>query len=362
MEYLTLQIEPLDTLFFKDGKPFAMGDDSWADGVFPPAPSVIYGALRSWILANNKSITIENVEKETSDLEIHDIYYLVNGNTVLPLPMDYGEKKGKDNQEQYDENKGNIKKVERFSLKNIPSVTSVPQKTVLYNKNENDYILEQPKNAFITKADFIEYLKNENKSAQKITAQTVNNDVESKIGIKRTNETLNSEDGNLYRVGMNRFTNLKFVVRAQSKYLANNFDKFLKLGGEGKIVVVDEYLTTKMGAKELKIKTDLTSKNLLLYLATPAIFENEIPDLEKHLGLKGKLIASSIGKAVNIGGFDMKAKQPKIMYKAVPAGSVYFFELENEFEIDKLQGKKISDKLGIEGFGIAYFGTYNVKK
>lgn len=40
-------MEAFDTLFFRDGKPFSMGDDVWANGVFPPYPSTLYGALRA---------------------------------------------------------------------------------------------------------------------------------------------------------------------------------------------------------------------------------------------------------------------------------------------------------------------------
>ena len=43
----TIVLDAFDTLFFRDGKPFFMGDDTWADGIFPPPPSVISGALRT---------------------------------------------------------------------------------------------------------------------------------------------------------------------------------------------------------------------------------------------------------------------------------------------------------------------------
>jgi len=356
---LTLLIKPLDTLFFKDGKPFSMGDDSWADGIFPPAPSVIYGAIRTWILANSDSVNIENVIAETEDLVLLDLYYSINGANVLPLPYDYGTRKDKDQQENYTEKTENIITVERFSLKIKPELTSESNKVLVYN--ENDYILEQPKNAFISVDDFILYLQNDKKSIAKITVNTINNTIEPKIGIKRTNETLSSDDGNLYRVGMNRFTNLKFIVRADSKYLTSEFDRFLKFGGEGKIVIVDEFLNTKTGAKKLKIETGITTKNILVYLATPAIFHNEYPDISKFFSITATLVACSVGKTVNIGGFDMKENCPKTMYKAVPAGSVYFYELDKEIQIDNFQGIKISDELSKQGFGIAYFGTFNFR-
>lgn len=357
---LTLQIEPLDTLFFKDGKPFSMGDDSWADGVFPPAPSVIYGALRSWILANSPEVNIENVIDETSDLELHDLYYSIGGSNVLPLPNDYGENKEKDKQEQFEEKKGGFINVERFVLKTSKQSTSVQNKLIVYNPNK-EYILKAVKNAYISKDNFVQYLKN-GQSINKISAKVIENETEPKIGIKRTNQTLAAEEGNLYRVGMNRLPDLKFIVRAKSKYLNPEYEKFIKLGGEGKIVVVDDFLKSRKGAKTINIKTGITTKHLLVYLATPAIFMNKTPDLKKHLGLDAELLASSVGKALNIGGFDMKAGKPKPMYKAVPAGSVYFFELEQEIDVDEFQGRKISDELSQQGFGIAYFGTFKIEE
>ena len=49
---MIIQIDPLDTLFFRNGKPFTMGEETWADAVFPPYPSVVYGALRSAYFSN----------------------------------------------------------------------------------------------------------------------------------------------------------------------------------------------------------------------------------------------------------------------------------------------------------------------
>lgn len=183
---LTLQIEPLDTLFFRDGKPFSMGDDNWADGVFPPAPSVIYGAIRSWLLANVDSINVDNIISETSDLKILDFYFLINGETVLSMPYDYGTKKEKDYQIRYDELVEEKIKVERFSIIKNSSITSINNSKLFYN--ENDYILEYPKNTFISVNNLISYLKND-KDITEIKTYLLKNEIEAKIGIKRTNET-----------------------------------------------------------------------------------------------------------------------------------------------------------------------------
>jgi len=79
----------------------------------------------------------------------------------------------------------------------------------------------------------------------------------------------------------------------------------------------------------------------------------------KYSGLKLRLLTASIGKPLNIGGFDMKERKPKPMYKAVPAGSVYYFEI-TEGDIQKVfeifNQKAISDLYPEQGFGMAYVG------
>ncbi|HEC25711.1 MAG TPA: hypothetical protein ENI54_06865, partial [bacterium] len=60
---MIVEIDALDTLFFRDGKPFTMAENRWADTVFPPFPSVIYGALRSAYFANH----IEELGKAKTD-------------------------------------------------------------------------------------------------------------------------------------------------------------------------------------------------------------------------------------------------------------------------------------------------------
>jgi CRISPR-associated protein Cmr3 len=36
---MEIKIQPLDTLFFRDGKPFEKGENTWADGMMLPNPT-----------------------------------------------------------------------------------------------------------------------------------------------------------------------------------------------------------------------------------------------------------------------------------------------------------------------------------
>ncbi|MEN3045343.1 MAG: type III-B CRISPR module-associated Cmr3 family protein, partial [Candidatus Hydrothermales bacterium] len=88
---------------------------------------------------------------------------------------------------------------------------------------------------------------------------------------------------------------------------------------------------------------------------THAIFEkgwiprwiNEKTLIGDFEGIQLKLIACVVGKYVRVGGWDIARGEPKPMYKAVPAGSVYYFRVLNGKSIEEVKKafhlKNISD-------------------
>ncbi|MCX8167342.1 MAG: type III-B CRISPR module-associated protein Cmr3, partial [Candidatus Micrarchaeota archaeon] len=67
-----------------------------------------------------------------------------------------------------------------------------------------------------------------------------------------------------------------------------------------------------------------------------------------------------IGKPIRIGGWDMLNRSPKRMYKAIPAGSVYYFRVLNKCSwkdiLDYFHFKNISDVEREKGFGLSFVG------
>ena len=140
------------------------------------------------------------------------------------------------------------------------------------------------------------------------------------------------------------------------------------LGGEGKTVRFEKINNNPLEDLE-NMNFELKDGIFKLYLATPAIFENgwlprwinaETLEGEKD-GIKLKLIACAIGKYLRIGGWDMAKNEPKPMYKAVPAGSVYYFKVLNGASSNDVKNifhfKNISDINPEEGFGLSCVGV-----
>ena len=358
---MKLRISALDTLFFRDGKPFDMGDETWADGVFPPYPSVLYGALRTWYIANHPDGISQRIIDNSADIVITGLHYRLSAGLHLPLPLDLVEPKYKNSEQRNREEREELYQVVKLELRQDNSLNNHPLPSLLVPKDQLE--VETIEDGLISENEFKQYLEGALTETGirrlKHAAQT-----EPKVGIGRADSTNTAQEGKLYRVGMRRATNFEMIVEVtlptdRSQYAAT----FIKLGGEGKIAAIEE----KGRMDSLKIDQDtiaLQPGRFKLYLSSPAIFKNGwIPDLES-LGVKAELIAAVLGKTVHIGGFDMAARKgkgyPKPMLKAVPAGSVYYYESDESVAhiLEKLQGKSISDFLDKQGFGIAYVGNY----
>jgi CRISPR-associated protein Cmr3 len=337
-----LQIQAVDTLFFRDGKPFTMGEDSVAEGIFPPMPSVIYGALRSAYFAEN----IEKLDKAnenddpTSKLEITGVYYCqlkkykyiskeVENDTTLkilyPVPLDIVNKDGE----------GVIGDAINFNS------SSLLNQNIFHNTPVEGY------NGFLDEKTFNNYYVLDEKNGYYPTLIDSIKTKDIKIGIGRDKELKSTKEGLLYRIELTRLDEKvnffaeenkteisKFSILVKSNFKSIcEYPDFIRLGGEGKIAKCNEIIASTINCDYL---SDI-DKYFKLYFLTPVVFTNgSIPDFDSFdsetlecewKGIKLKLLSAFIGKYQTVGGFDIKKREPKAMQKAIPAGSVYYFEI-----------------------------------
>lgn len=350
----TIRLRALDTLFFRDGKPFSMGDDSFAEGVFPPSPSVIYGALRSaYISQNLDKKSLEELIEESEALEIIDLHYDLDNEDVFPMPLDYVKPK--------DEEKVAI------PLNELYNVVSNSNQNILFG---SDRYVEPVRDGLFSLTSMESYLNDDREEHEIYSWNNILED-EEKFGNKRDNSTrgTSGDDGGLYRVSMKRphkydkegyFRELGFIVTY--RFIDNDNEKIIpgviKLGAEGKTVLIEEieapisFSTTGEDNNKFKI---------LIQTPTFVTSINKLEKLEEYLknnGISVKMDASIVGKPVNIGGWDIKEKRPKSMLKAIPAGSIFHYTILTEgklfSDVDEIltSFKYISEFRNKQGFGL----------
>lgn len=361
-----IEIKALDALFFRDGKPFTMAEETWANSLFPHfSPSVLLGALRSSYGALNR-IDHLSIKQATELLRIKNFGLLLNRKFTFSMPLDLIGYDGV---------------TERLNLMDNVSSSNPFPKILMGAKSQKADELDYYRLPLV---DFNQYLdgkidfyydhldKNEN------TVLNLNDFIstEPKIGIGRDKGTNTTKNGALYRVGMTRLSGKDkgdhLSIYAMIDGLSLDSEAQIRLGGEGKTAMY------KPLSKKFTIKTPKNwdaVNQFKLYLATPAFFQKGIIPhwideknemLGNIAGINVKLLTCSVGRYLPFGGFDMESKSnhPKAMKKAVPSGSVYYFELINktntqlqmETILNYIQSHSISEYQTHEGFGVCYIG------
>jgi CRISPR-associated protein Cmr3 len=333
----TIEIKALDTLFFRDGKPFDMGDDNWAEGMFPPSPGVIYGALRTaWFAENPDKIHLLNTENDpTKELKITEVYLKKGNNLYLSIPHDLVCKKDAEDR--------------LFRLNLIDSKSASHNYNLPYIPFFKGHA-ESAGSAFLSLSDFDSYYSTEfDESGLSFCKTESFFTKEPKIGVGIDNNTRASDEGKLFRLGMFR---LKPDVSLLIEYNLDFMPKTLRLGADNKIVNIE-----KSSYKRFVEPNETKSKYAKIILKTPAISNENWLEFVKTKMPYCKIIAAFIGKAINIGGWDIQNKQPKPLYKAIPQGSVVYIECNREYTTKTLtktflQIHSFSELRSEEGFGL----------
>jgi len=373
---MKLFIEPNDVLMFRDGRPFAGGDDHFARGTFPPSPATIYGALRSHILSVksgefdafkrnhakiSKDITDEiGTPSELGTLKITQFAVAKNDETRIkqyfPIPRDIAKEKGKEDGKFY------ILRPDS-SINNI-ALTDMPLE-LQHLWFATDSALEAA-SGFLSEDAMTAYLLG--KAPEKIIEAKEIYQTEERTGIRKSRSTRSVETGGLYSIEYFRMKeDFGFTLDvAGTKLLPDS--GILRLGGDHRSANYFKSSWNDIDTKTIKDKIS-KDKHFKLVLLTPAIFnQGWLPNgVDSHTfegtinGVKVKMTGACVGKPIGIGGFDIVKEMPKPMKKAVPAGSVYYFELKDgniDSLFEKLWLKSISDEKAQEGFGITLIGGF----
>jgi CRISPR-associated protein Cmr3 len=332
-----MKIKPTDTLFFRGGKPFNAGADSWSDSSFLPHPSVIWGAMFSVLYKENKIKKTKDKDgktivsdEERKKLKIKNVYlYNEKQTTILiPAPLDIFV--------DSDDKKYIAKYRDAKFLSNYP--------LEVVSAIDADEEVKPLENHFIEINSLYEhYVRGFSKNLVLYNFDDVFVQ-DYKVGIAIDKTTKTAKESNLYRIDLTQFhKEWSFLIEYESEIAFKN-SGMLKLGGEGKsasFAVIDEPIGLQSAnATKGKMEERLKEKNYCKVLfKTPTFFK---------CGWKpeqGGLVCANVGKYISIGGWDMETGKPKAMKRYVPAGSVYVFEKTDEFTMVS------EDEESYKGFG-----------
>jgi len=359
---MRIKINAIDTLFFRDAKPFNLGEESWANSIFPPSPSTIKGMLAGAYMLQKK-LKPSEAYKKSQTIKIKKVFLEIENEFYYPIPADL-----------YSVNKDD-KEASAFDLIDNQLRSSIATKYLLQYAGEKK-LLEISGKAILSHAELNNYL---NGAVHNLKYKFLEEYItaEPKIGIGRDYNMQMTKEGQLYRVNMIRPSNKKNLNERPKVEIVVDADLpvdfiekgCVKLGGEGKVVsfVVSDEITN------IPV-VPISGNRFRLYLATPAVFENGwLPKWLHEDGSNGnltvndkkipvRLLATASGKRKRIGGFDAQLGIPKPMHSFVSEGSVFYLETDTNEQANTianaLHNTCISEMSKAEdGFGLAYIGN-----
>jgi CRISPR-associated protein Cmr3 len=361
--WIGLRLDPLDTLFFRDGRPF---DAAIRASGGLPTPQTLAGAIRTALLARTgfdfaKFAKVRKANPEQLRNSLRDcgaqegivdacfrgpwLALESSDKTVSPLlPMPETLKRGKNGGWSV------AKPVASVPGWDDPDGLKPLWRTVPADPKADAELL--------TLAGLRKFLGG-NAEGIAPDIDTVKRDdlmaADHRIGIEIDKDTLTSADGMLYAISLlamrpQRKGQPEVCLYAEIELptdVAKHLDDTLvPFGGEGKYVKV----TT---VKEQDWPSAVNATRSMWYLATPTFF----PPTGRPLPMVAGLTAAASGAGVPVSGWDVARNGPRATRFAVPAGAVYFVNGDCS-PVNFLNADPESDSLRQEGWGFALPGTW----
>lgn len=372
---LRLFIEPVDVWQFRDGKPFNAGSDHHAGCLFPPAPSVIHGALRAAHASLNGFSMDDYIAGRAKELEA-----MIGrpGDAATPFRVEgpHIARRVGANTERYfprpDDAHG-VKGGLRASHPSptLPVRTNIPSEISLLSPVDVSPIadgIDMP-NAdlrWVREDALRRYLHESEPAKRHIALEALEPEDafivrETRVGISLVDDERRAEDGALYEADFVRLNpDVGLEVRAQGLegWPASGLIKF---GGDNRLArfyaSYEDFTPAAMPALPRRFR---------LYFATPAFFHGGWkPDSWStfFVGPEPRLIGAGLRRYESRGGFDLFAYASKLANphkpgrRYVPAGSIYYFESENNQT--RLKSENVTE-LGWEaGYGQVIVGRWD---
>ena len=376
----TLQLDAMDTLFFRDSRPMNAGESAWIESMFPPTGRTLQGAIRTAILdyieeSYESFQSNEQLVEEIGDahslglLELTGPWFKQQDTIYFPAPLDLV----KNQDDEYQLLTPSKTPIE-CDLGNVhlPAVEGSG-----YKAQESKYISNIGMQTLLEGTINNDISKQITKRVNDTPAETALADREPKVGLARNNQTRTNREGMLFaiapirpRQGVSLCINIENLP--QGKFPTNPL--LQRLGGEGKLSHIESIAPLTMPSacmneigNEVRFKMVLTTNALMpnqgwlpdgFQLTTTS--DGTAQTWQGNIsGICLEIITACIGKTVKQGGWDHQNHQSRPLQSFVPAGSVYYCKCskEDKQKIHALHGCKIGNETEY-GFGHILIGQW----
>lgn len=357
MKYL--KFTPLDSWFFRDGRPFHRGEAT-ADvgGLFPPSAFTLVGAIRAH-LARSKGWREGRWSEEICRV-LGDGYDLASLRfrgpllckegarsleMLFPAPLNlYGRKSDGGYEMRLlfpgDEVECDLGRVRLPSAENIDGM--------------------KPLSAYINGSQLKQVLCGEVPDGKVIPKEELWG-TEYAVGLERERDTRTAKESHLYsinRIRLERGVHLIMGVEGIDDLIDALNDEVMPLGGEGRMATVE---IVSPGEEIAGFRPDIKTVNGMIRFTlvhiTPAFLNRWPRPGEGIPGVPGRVVSACVERARRIGGWDSVERRPVDLKPFIPPGSLWFCEAK-EGELEDVQRLSRIGEFTEFGFGEVALGVW----
>lgn len=386
MSDTVLELQPLAPLLLRDGRPFAAGgEESRAQSLPLPLPHTLAGFVRTQLgeargfdWRSLKGLDEHALYKRLRELHGTPIRSLLLRNDTFMFPAPLNAVVDKD---------GNIYRSAPEPLKagegvNLPDDDLRPP---LLSPDPGEGFKPAPGYNYWPTETMKRWLLGETPEQREAISGPPS---EERTHVSIDPTTGAGVEGELFTVSYRSFedvqdgTHHRWTMRVKTD-VQGEISKLGHLGGERRPVALanlgnDPAAWPNKGQfQEVTNKLlDPNQSRICFILTSPALFTHgwkpawltedtgpETPAGVRVLRGKVKLVGAAVGRRVAVSGWTLRENKPKAVRWAVPAGSVYFLEVTEDFDRKKLLDawlKPLSDRQNDQrdGFGCALWGVW----
>lgn len=331
-----LFFEPVDVWLFRDGRPFNAEADHRAEGMFPPYPTVMQGAIRSHRLVQ-RGINLQDKQAIISEVGTHDDFgklrlrgpFLAKreGSAItpyFPLPADVVP--------QQDSFHPLIPElVPSLHIEGSTYQSSAIYDVILLPSGDPVKATEQM-GQWLDQRALKHYLEGKSVTATPTEDLYI---TESRPGIGMNHTQRVTQQGLLYEVDFIRtHPNVGLYVELHG-YDDWHSSGALRMGGESRAARYSE-VEVNLLPEWQKARTVLP-QHFKVYFAMPTYFSGGMEplnhDWSQFFDGEVRLRSVAVNRYESIGGYDLAKGDHKPARRYVPAGSVYYFTCEGEVKL-----------------------------
>lgn len=355
MSLKTVALAPVDAWFFRDGRPYHQGESGQADARshFPPFAPTLVGLVRSSLAMSQgwdgKGRWDHSLNEILGD-GFESLGRLQFSGPFVQRPIDQGSGRGhqyllpapshllgfKAREESRNETTwtpvGFLRPSEQTTLCDLGSIR-LPVRDVQIQKSQT---IQEPQDCWMTVEGYEIVLRGKLPPSESVVHADNLWKAEPRVGLARDHETRLAEDGKLYSP---HYVRLKDGVRLVTGVTGVPegwlLPGLVSFGGEGRMAYCDGD-ETPLPLPNVPVEIIRETRKFTATLLTPLSLPEESSGYCQHPlpgtelpGLSGsRIVSASVGKPLQIGGWNSLERKPLPLRAYLPAGSTWFCEAD----------------------------------